>query len=169
MIYSKKWKSWHTNIDFKTCLICKKKNGKIYAIGTDVSSELPAHLNCRCFIEKLKAMYAGTATEKGIKGADWYIKYYNKLPEYYITRKEAEFLGWKKKKGNLAKIAPDQMITGGVYRNDDGKLPDLPDRVWNEADLDYNGGFRNSKRIIFSNDGLIFVTYDHYNTFIEII
>ena len=50
-------------------------------------------------------------------------------------------------------------------------FPDIPDkkgRIWYEADVDYESGHRNTKRIVFSNDGLIFITYDHYQTFIEI-
>ena len=42
-------------------------------------------------------------------------------------------------------------------------------RVWDEADINYKGGYRNKQRVVFSNDGLVFVTYDHYKTFMEII
>ena len=61
------------------------------------------------------------------------------------------------------------MLTKGLYRNRNGHLPDAVGRTWYEADINYKGGYRNSQRIIFSNDGLIFVTYDHYQTFFEII
>ena len=60
------------------------------------------------------------------------------------------------------------MIFGGLYNNDDEKLPNSDGRIWYEADINYIRGYRNSQRIIFSNDGLIFVTYDHYMTFYEI-
>lgn len=60
------------------------------------------------------------------------------------------------------------MFTGGIYHNHDRRLPDSPGRVWYEADLNYYRGARNSHRIVWSNDGLVFVTYDHYNTFIEV-
>lgn len=49
-----------------------------------------------------------------------------------------------------------------------GKLPHAKNRVWFEADIDYTLGKRNSKRILYSNDGLMFVTYNHYETFVEI-
>ena len=52
--------------------------------------------------------------------------------------------------------------------NDKGKLPDAPNRIWYEADIDYQSGYRNTYRILYSNDGLIFVTYDHYQTFYEL-
>lgn len=47
-------------------------------------------------------------------------------------------------------------------------LPTAPNRIWYEADINYEFGYRVTERILFSNDGLIFVTYDHYATFIEI-
>ena len=60
------------------------------------------------------------------------------------------------------------MIAGGVYKNDDGHLPQRSGRIWYEADLNYHEGRRNRHRIVWSNDGLIFVTYDHYETFYAI-
>ena len=48
------------------------------------------------------------------------------------------------------------------------KLSFLLQYLWYEADINYTGGYRNDDRILFSNDGLIFVTYDHYETFLEI-
>lgn len=61
------------------------------------------------------------------------------------------------------------MLGGDIYQNRDGRLPQRPGRVWYEADFDYEGGYRNHKRILYSNDGLLFVTFDHYLTFSEII
>lgn len=61
------------------------------------------------------------------------------------------------------------MIGGDPYRNKDAKLPIAPDRTWYEADINYTRGKRNSHRIVYSNDGLIFVSYDHYHTFYEIV
>lgn len=61
------------------------------------------------------------------------------------------------------------MITRGVYQNENKHLPDKPDRIWYEADINYYEGKRNKHRLLWSNDGLIFVTYDHYETFYEII
>lgn len=60
------------------------------------------------------------------------------------------------------------MIGGNIYKNIDHKLPDFPGRVWYEADINYEYGYRNNSRILYSNDGLIFVSYDHYKTFYEI-
>lgn len=61
------------------------------------------------------------------------------------------------------------MIFGGVYENRNNHLPSAPGRIWYEADINYTWGWRGQERVLFSNDGLIFVTYDHYKTFVEII
>ncbi|MBQ3085849.1 MAG: hypothetical protein IJC45_00790 [Clostridia bacterium] len=61
------------------------------------------------------------------------------------------------------------MIYNGVYNNSNGHLPQASGRIWYEADINYKVGPRNSQRIVWSNDGLVFVTYDHYETFYEII
>ena len=65
-------------------------------------------------------------------------------------------------------VLPGKMIGGDTYRNKEGKLPNTPERIWHEADINYDGGYRKDARILYSNDGLIFVTYDHYQTFYEI-
>lgn len=60
------------------------------------------------------------------------------------------------------------MLAGGEYANNNLKLPSAPGRKWYEADINYSGGKRNRDRVVYSNDGLIFVTYDHYYTFYEV-
>ena len=94
-----------------------------------------------------------------------YIHTYNKLPKNYITKAEAEDLGWISSKGNLKKVAPGKSIGGDRCGNYEGKLPKARGRSYTECDIDSDGGYRNSKRIIFSNDGLVFYTEDHYETF----
>ncbi len=168
MTVSSKWKEWRALIDLKTCLICRGNHGKIYALGEDVNPVPPIHPNCRCIIERMEALVAGTATRDGTEGADWYLKHTGKLPEYYIDYELAKKLGWKPIQGNLAKVLPGRMISRGIYDNDDEKLPWKFGRVWYEADINYTSGYRNTQRIVYSNDGLIFVTYDHYKTFKEI-
>ncbi len=169
MRYSSKWKMWKTTLEFKTCLTCRDNNGKIYDIGEIAYPSPPLHPNCRCVIEKLKVLLAGTVTNKGMQGSDWYLKSYRKLPSYYITKENAEKLGYRSYLGNLSKIAPNQMLFRGIYQNRNGHLPTAPNRIWYEADINYESGFRGMERIVFSNDGLIFVSYDHYLTFIEIV
>ena len=69
----------------------------------------------------------------------------------------------------MNQVAPGRMLTRGRYWNDDGHLPESPGRIWYEADINYKWGYRGNDRILYSNDGLIFVTYNHYKTFIEIV
>lgn len=78
-------------------------------------------------------------------------------------------MGWRKWKGNLRKIIPGATIGGDVYANREKKLPEKAGRIWYEADINYTGGFRNGHRIVYSNDGLIFATYDHHETFYALI
>ena len=69
---------------------------------------------------------------------------------------------------NLRQVTNEGVIGGDVYKNKDGKLPHSNGKIRHETDINYTGGMRNSSRIIYSNDGLVFVTYDHYFTFNEI-
>ncbi|RAW13433.1 ribonuclease [Paenibacillus taichungensis] len=97
-----------------------------------------------------------------------YISEHNELPENYITKKEARELGWEPSKGNLEKVAPGKSIGGDVFQNREGLLPNKKGRIWYEADINYSGGTRGSDRILYSNDGLIYKTTDHYRTFKQI-
>lgn len=94
-----------------------------------------------------------------------YIHIFNRLPDNYITKKEAQNLGWDSKEGNLWDVAPGMSIGGSNFGNYEGLLPDQEGRRYYECDLDYEGGYRGAKRLIYSNDGLIFYTEDHYKTF----
>jgi guanyl-specific ribonuclease Sa len=93
-----------------------------------------------------------------------YIHTYGHLPSNYITKKEAEALGWQG--GSLNDYAPGKCIGGGHFGNYEGILPDAPGREWTECDIDtLNYKSRGSRRIVFSNDGLIYYSGDHYKTF----
>lgn len=93
-----------------------------------------------------------------------YIHTFHKLPQNFITKREAERLGWKNK-GSLDKVAPGKSIGGDNYGNYEGLLPKKTGRSWRECDIDYNGGNRNAKRIVYSTDGMIYYTQDHYKNF----
>ena len=93
---------------------------------------------------------------------------FDRIPSYYISKEVAEQLGYKSYLGNLSRVAPNKMLFKGFYENRDAHLPSAPGRIWYEADINYEVGYRGTERILFSNDGLIFVTYDHYHTFVEI-
>src|ERR1051325_7437781 len=86
-----------------------------------------------------------------------------KLPPHYATKDEAAARGWHG--GGLCGVWPGHVIGGDVFRNFGKALPSAPGRVYREADLDADCRGRGPKRLIFSNDGRIFVTLDHYNSF----
>ena len=93
-----------------------------------------------------------------------YIHTYGHLPGNFITKKEAKKLGWSS--GSLEKYAPGKAIGGDRFGNYEGLLPEAPDRVYTECDIDTLGAKkRGAKRIVFSNDGLIYYTEDHYEHF----
>lgn len=96
-----------------------------------------------------------------------YLKEHGELPEYYITKSEAKSLGWIPSKGNLCEVAPGKAIGGDIWTNRQKSLPTKSGRRYFEADLNYNCGNRNADRVVFSNDGLVFVTFDHYRSFEE--
>ena len=165
---SSRWKHWKAQLDLKTCQNCRTMHGKIYAIEESVSQSPPLHWYCRCEIMPMNAFAAEDCTKQGVNGAPYLLKKYGLLPEYYITATELQALGWKWGKAP-SKYAPGMMPMMGEYRNDDGHLPSAPGRIWYEADINYTDGRRNAQRVVWSNDGLIFVTYDHYQTFVEVV
>lgn len=135
---STNYKTWSATLDLKTCRACRDKHRTIYSLDEWIDPKPPLHPNCRCVIEYLKALFAGTATRNGINEADWWLKYNGTLPDYYISKKEAERLGYKSFLGNLWSILPGKMIAkGGIYQNRNGHLPSVPGRVWYEADINY--------------------------------
>lgn len=93
-----------------------------------------------------------------------YIHTYGKLPSNFITKKEAQALGWSG--GRLEDYAPGKCIGGSYFGNYEGLLPEKEGRTYTECDIDTLGAnSRGARRIVFSNDGLIYYTDDHYETF----
>lgn len=93
-----------------------------------------------------------------------YIHIYAHLPDNFITKKEAQALGWSG--GSLEPYAPGKCIGGNRFGNYEGLLPQEDGRTYTECDIDTLGAnSRGAKRIVFSNDGLIYYTEDHYESF----
>lgn len=97
-----------------------------------------------------------------------YIDLYGELPLNYLTKHEARDLGWISNEGNLWEVAPGQSIGGDYFGNFEELLPEANGREYQEADINYQGGYRDGERLVFSNDGLYFYTEDHYESFEEI-
>ena len=140
----------------------------LFAFLTGCSSELPdvGDLNIggnneTSTIEKGEYYYS-------LDDVSLYLHTYGELPDNFITKDEAYDLGWNNKEGNLWEVAEGMCIGGDRFGNYEGLLPKEKGRQYYEADIDYNGGYRNEKRLVFSNDGLMYYTEDHYNTFEEI-
>lgn len=93
-----------------------------------------------------------------------YIKVYGHLPPNYVTKTVARNAGWSG--GSLEHFFPGCSIGGDVFQNYEGLLPRSSGRIYYECDIDSAGrDSRGAKRIVYSNDGLIYYTDDHYNTF----
>ena len=104
----------------------------------------------------------GTYTTK--EDVALYIHLYGHLPDNFITKKEAEKLGWPG--GSLEPYAPGMCIGGSRFGNYEGLLPEAEGRSYTECGIDTLGAkSRGAKRIVFSNDGLIYYTEDHYESF----
>lgn len=94
-----------------------------------------------------------------------YINEFGHLPGNYITKKEAKKLGWVGKQGNLGEVAPGKSIGGDHFGNYEGSLPEEDGREYRECDIDSDGSYRGPKRIIYSDDGFVYYTEDHYESF----
>ncbi|ACV22016.1 Ribonuclease precursor [Slackia heliotrinireducens] len=94
-----------------------------------------------------------------------YIHEFGHLPGNFISKTKAKDAGWKSVSYDLDEVCPGKSIGGSRFYNDEGLLPDADGRTWTECDINYTGGNRGAERIVFSNDGLIFYTSDHYETF----
>ena len=97
-----------------------------------------------------------------------YIFEHGELPDNFITKKEAQALGWDSSYNYLSDVAPGMSIGGDYFGNYEQKLPVVKGRKYYEADCFYHGGKRNAYRIIYSNDGHVWYTEDHYETFVEL-
>ena len=93
-----------------------------------------------------------------------YIHTYGHLPPNFITKKEAQAAGWSG--GSLDRVLPGMCIGGDRFGNYEGLLPKAKGRQWTECDINTLGAkSRGAERIVFSNDGLIYYTPDHYESF----
>ncbi len=92
-----------------------------------------------------------------------YVKQNHRLPEYYITKNEARKQGWNPSKGNLCEVLPGKAIGGDKFGNREGRLPD--GEKYFEADVNYHCGSRKADRIIFTENGDVYLTKNHYKSF----
>lgn len=137
---------------------------------------LTVSLACPALAAKSKTITVDAA-EYPVTEDGWYstmeevavfIDTYDRLPDNFLTKREAESLGWSNRAGNLRQVAPGFSIGGDYFGNYEKALPAAKGRKWTECDINYEGGYRNGERIAFSNDGLIYYSDDHYSTFTRV-
>jgi len=133
------------------CLVSQAQAASCEKVVSAVSAQLSARLDQQELIEILRSLDR---------------THNRKLPPKFVTKHEARSRGWSPGK-DLWSI--DRLrgfsIGGDRFKNLESRLPDSK---WREADLDYKGGPRGGKRLVFSKEGQRFVTVDHYITFVEI-
>ena len=110
------------------------------------------------------------ARDVGLRDVDTFVatvaalRHDGKLPDRYLTKAAAERAGWRPG-DDICRAAPGKAIGGDRFGNRERRLPAANGRQWYEADLDTNCGKRGAKRLLWSSDGLYYVTVDHYQTF----
>jgi hypothetical protein len=101
-----------------------------------------------------------------------YIYLFHKLPANYINKSAAQelyeakgntFTKWNFNPLNVL----GYMVGGDVYYNNEKKLPVIS-MVYYEADVDYFGDNRGTKRLVWTTDGAVFYTANHYETFVKL-
>ena len=113
------------------------------------------------------AQSVGLRDPDGFVAAVGALRSTGRLPPRFVTKNQAERMGWRPG-DDLCRTAPGRAIGGDVFGNRERRLPMAARRTWREADLDFNCGRRGASRLLYSSDGLIFVTIDHYETFREV-
>ena len=96
-----------------------------------------------------------------------YLYEWQELPPNFLTKKEAEKLGWQSNKGNLWDVAYGMSIGGDYFGNREGVLPEGEE--YRECDVNYEGGYRDAERLVYSiDDWDIYYTSDHYESFLQL-
>ena len=136
-------------------------------ISLTADTQLSKSNSCQAVVSELNQSLSPKIDEKELVSV---LRALNKtrnkrLPAKFVTKKRAQKMGWKPGRDlwNSEDLV-GKNLGGDVFSNREGRLPNGR-RVWREADLDYKGGRRGPKRLIYSDDGLRSVTVDHYNTF----
>ena len=152
---------------------------ELYTLLMEEFSDFPTEAPAKTTKAPQKGNNAPQATEEPILVEEdgWYtdkehvaayLKKYGKLPGNYITKNDARKLGWNGSRSGLWDVAYGKSIGGDRFGNYEELLPVKKGRQYYECDIDFDGWEANAKRIVYSNDGLIFYTEDHYETFEEI-
>lgn len=130
--------------------------------GSDEGEEISFSVEGDVSVEEDSLSEEGSYTTK--EEVALYIHLYGRLPDNFITKAEARDLGWEG--GSLEPYALGKTIGGDRFGNYEELLPKKKGRTYLECDINTLGASsRGAERIVFSNDGLIYYTADHYETF----
>ena len=152
---------------FTGCLSApaEQAGGDVPAVSPVESSAAPAE-SCAAPAEEdsdapVIDQYGSYTTKEDVA---LYIYTYGCLPQNFITKDQARQAGWNG--GSLEPYCPGMCIGGDSFGNREGLLPKAQGRSWTECDINTLGAdSRGAERIVFSNDGLIYYTGDHYESF----
>lgn len=140
----------------------------------DMLTDIPADTLAEPVEDAPADIPADTPVEPGVAyGADYstpeevalYLHLYRELPPNFLTKREAQDLGWDNREGNLWDVAPGKSIGGDYFGNREEILPDAD---YHECDVNYEGGYRDAERLVWSEDGAIYYTSDHYESFTQL-
>ena len=97
-----------------------------------------------------------------------YIHTYGTVPPNFVSKTKARNAGWVAEEGNLQDVLPGMSIGGGGWHNDDQVMPGDEWDQWYECDINYSGGYRGAERLVYSDNGMVFYTADHYDSYARI-
>ena len=97
-----------------------------------------------------------------------YIHTYGTVPPNFVSKTKARNAGWEASEGNLWDVLPGRSIGGGGWHNDEEVMPGEYYDQWYECDINYEGGYRGAERLVYSDNGMIFYTPDHYESYCRI-
>ena len=143
------------------------KKNKNKTTATPVVTETPSPAAEKTATRKPEVTATPGPMDEAQKLADYNFEH-GELPENFITKKEAQARGWQDQYRYVGDIEPGLCIGGDYFGNYEKQLPVVKGRKYYEADCFYRGGARNEYRIIYSTDGHVWFTGDHYETFIEL-
>lgn len=144
----------------------EKKDQRHQETSQTAASENNASLNKEHSVDKPYDNGGSETNIKELTDAETviaFVKAHQKLPDYYITKSEAKNQGWVASKGNLCDVLPGKAIGGDKFSNREKQLP--KDEQYYEADVNYNCGNRGADRIVFTKNGKVWLTKNHYKSF----
>lgn len=144
----------------------EKKDQRHQETSQTTASENNASLNKENSVDKPYDSGGSETNIKELTDAETviaFVKAHQKLPAYYITKSEAKNQGWIASKGNLCDVLPGKAIGGDKFSNREKQLP--KGEQYYEADINYNCGNRGADRIVFTKNGKVWLTKNHYKSF----